>query len=610
MAQQDNQAVYICPRCSVHITGKRRIARHEATFKLPLNHPARCDRSHVDNTITAPIEFTDCVPENFTYAPVVETELLVPFEGRFTREQQKNEFLFTLSCIDQARASTLPTRNLTTVQNAWEVFKDAACERYSDEFWMFFLSMHKQPRTAIDAALHGAKSIFGKDQKEFWSRFPTSKKTLEAHISAQPSFMPLITHTQVIDLNPIGFDIRFTYRFLDPIWAWVRAAGRLPPDALHWVPVLQTRIATGERVYGGGVQHGTAFEEAFRSCPQGTFPMLFNLHWDGTGAHGLSATPIVVGVGNFNGQDVNAHFCITYMPHHSLKLTAEESTKVKFYTAQKCIRSILGVLETAALTGVECRLPTSGGSSKVLTLHPRLIAMTMDQPEQQLFFGQQNKTCCTRCRKRKGASSHRRCPQHDGHVISTLYNIFEDDAASNVTRTLAGEKLTRHGFNPKRRCVLPQVCEHLLIRTSVKFEIFPCLGYRDRMHAAIIFLHRTQMEVFQSMCLTTRTKLTLDARLLYVSSQCGFRCGHTNRSIRVQKTLFSEANMSASDRICVLFLLPHVLGHTACVLPTDLRDPVLQAVAYIQQVLIAMSNHRAYTKEELDVIFNKGCVYV
>ena len=92
MAQQDKQAVYICPRCSVHITGKRRIARHEATFKLPLNHPARCDRSHVDNTITAPIEFTDCVPENFTYAPVVETELLVPFEGRFTREQQKNEF--------------------------------------------------------------------------------------------------------------------------------------------------------------------------------------------------------------------------------------------------------------------------------------------------------------------------------------------------------------------------------------------------------------------------------------------------------------------------------------------------------------------------------------
>ena len=321
--------------------------------------------------------------------------------------------------------------------------------------------------------------------------------------------------------------------------------------------------------------------------------MLFNLHWDGTGARGLSATPIVVGVANFNGQDVDAHFCVAYMPTHSLKLTSKEATSVKHYIQQQCIGSILGVLETAAITGVECRLPSSGESSKILTLHPRLIAMTMDQPEAQLFFGQQNKTCCSRCRWRKGVSAHRRCPPHNGRVISTLYNVFEDNDATNHSRKLAGQKLVRHGFNPTRRCVLPQVCEHLLVRTQEYFEMFPCLGFRDRMHAAIIFLHRIQMELFQNMVLRTKTKLILDARLEYVSTQGGIRIGSVNRSIRVQKTLFSEFNMSAADRKCVMFLLPHVLGHTASILPRDLRDPVLQAVAYTQQVLIAMSAYRA-----------------
>ena len=62
--------------------------------------------------------------------------------------------------------------------------------------------------------------------------------------------------------------------------------------------------------------------------------MLFNLHWDGTGARGLSATPIVVGVANFNGQDVDAHFCVAYMPTHSLKLTSKEATSVKHYISK------------------------------------------------------------------------------------------------------------------------------------------------------------------------------------------------------------------------------------------------------------------------------------
>ena len=249
---------YTCPLCGVKITGTRRIAQHEAAFKLPHGHPRRCYNAPV---ITAPvIEFGTNEEDRMPCATVVEAELLVqdlePFEGRFTRPQERKQFLFTLSPIDQCRGSTVSPRNLTNVQDAWEQFKDAAVARYSEEFWMFFLSIHKQPRNTIDAALLGAKRIFGKglENSKTWSNFPTCKKTLERHINALPAFLPLITHTKVIDLTPLGYEKKLEFRYLDPLWAWVRAAERLPPESLHWVPVMQTLRSTGERVYGGGVR--------------------------------------------------------------------------------------------------------------------------------------------------------------------------------------------------------------------------------------------------------------------------------------------------------------------------------------------------------------------
>lgn len=67
--------------------------------------------------------------------------------------------------------------------------------------------------------------------------------------------------------------------------------------------------------------------------------------------------------------------------------------------------------------------------------------------------------------------------------------------------------------------------------------------------------------------------------------------------------------MSAADRLCTLFLIPHVLGHEGKVLPEHLRAPVLQAVATVQQIIMALTGQRSYTICELQEIFDRGYVF-
>ena len=175
---------------------------------------------------------------------------------------------------------------------------------------------------------------------------------------------------------------------------------------------------------------------------------------------------------------------------------------------------------------------------------------------------------------------------------------------------MANERLTRYGFNPDRRCLLPRKCQHLLIRIPGLDEVFPNVGHRDRMHAAIIFLHRTIVELFQQIHFDrkTRDQTTINQRLLLLSTSGALRNELTKRSSRVQESFFNDANMSATDRAGVLFFLPHVLGHDASVIPENLRGPVLNAVAVAQQILIALSGARPYTKSELEVVFDHGYV--
>lgn len=203
-----------------------------------------------------------------------------------------------------------------------------------------------------------------------------------------------------IDLSKFGLpnDKRsLHFEFIDPVWAWVRAACKQPASEMQWVPKVQSARGFENHVcYGGGLQFGESFAEACRSCPRGTQPMLISLHWDGSNAHGLHATPICIGVGNTNSVSSSTQYCIGYMPVISdlgANFTSQ-GTELKHYIRNECIGAILQVLETASRSGVRCRLPsaTTPGDEDEMILMPRLFSMNLDQPEAQGYFGLRSRT--------------------------------------------------------------------------------------------------------------------------------------------------------------------------------------------------------------------------
>ena len=147
--------------------------------------------------------------------------------------------------------------------------------------------------------------------------------------------------------------------------------------------------------------------------------------------------------------------------------------------------------------------------------------------------------------------------------------------------------------------------DKLLIRLTGKDEVTPCVDYRDRMHGILIFFFRQFKEIWDAMDLQPRFRRTMLLRLKIV---CGTNAFHysNGRPYRKQKALFSGVGTSATDKVGLLFLLAHVLGHDAAILEPHYRAPILRALAHVQVIIIASSGLRSYTEEELKIIFDKG----
>jgi len=190
------------------------------------------------------------------------------------------------------------------------------------------------------------------------------------------------------------------------------------------------------------------------------------------------------------------------------------------------------------------------GQRRCRTLYPRLMAMNLDQPEAQAYFGMKNKTSCSKCRRRKGRSAHRRASKQSGVQVNRLYNIVQNSRLSNDVRKLASEKLIRWGFSPTRRCLLTMSCSHLLFRIPGTDEVFPGLDYRDKLHGMFSFLFRVFETIFEKIPLSSKEKTLLEQRLLWICHNGSLRDPRTNRSYRVQRTLFNAANLGTVDKVC------------------------------------------------------------
>lgn len=281
---------------------------------------------------------------------------------------------------------------------------------------------------------------------------------------------------------------------------------------------------------------------------------------------------------------------------------------MKHFIRQQCVAAILKVLERAACTGVRCVLKTRRGRRANIILMPRLIAMNLDSPDARMYFGLLNKSCCSKCNRRKGRSAFRRGRLQQGSVVQCLYGIVEYCKDPDKV-LLASQKLQRLGFNPKRRCLLTLVCDKLLIRRpTVEDEVFPSVDFRDRMHALYIFLHRKFVECIVGMKLSKSTRQLLDRRLAALGMMRSFHDPTSGKSTRVLRSMFTDANMTATDKVSLIFLLPHVFGHRAVDLPLQYREPFLTMIAYAQILLIAVRGRRAYNVRELHKIFNVGWI--
>lgn len=443
-----------------------------------------------------------------------------------------------------------------------------------------------------------------------WKTFPPTRRALLERIAKLEPFWARVRHTYRIDMTAfsakLGSGIKdLDFHFIDPLWGWLMAALRQHPLDMHWKPSAQSR---DDAYYGGGVQWGECMRAAAQSCPQGGYPMLIGLHWDGTGSRKLSCSPICVAVGNTNSCDSSTQYCVGYMPHVPDEKSKEFNrtplaTTVKYYIRQQCATAIFRVLEAASVAGVRCRLPNGQGVEVERLLFPKLVSMNFDQPEAQLFFGLQNKQCCSKCRWRKGYSAFRKGTPQCGCLIRRLYRLANDSRSPHMK--LARDKLQRWGFNWQRRCPVLDVSDHLLVHLPGQDEVFPCLDYRDRMHAAVIFHHRLLFETLNDIKLTYAQRRLLDQRLACVCAQRGLR-GPDGKSYRVQKTVFNETGMTASDRICLIFFLPHVLGPSADVFPEAIRYPLLTVVSHMQVLLIAVHGQRSFSEYELGLIFDRG----
>ena len=502
---------------------------------------------------------------------------------------------------------TAGARDFLSIQDRWDAKLRELAQLFDPRFWKIFLAMYKLTGVAIDAALNVVKKNFMADVDP--NLFPISRRKLLDKMDQLTPFWPHVSHTKRIDLSqfklPSG-TTDITFKFVDPIWAWLVVARAQNALELHWKPMAQR---TGHEIYGKGIHCGQLFNRACDSVPEGAFPMCVGLHWDGTGAHGLSSSPICICVGKSNSSKSNTQFCIGYIPHVSDEKNNEwkkldSATTVKWYIRQQCAAAILKVLEESAVSGVKARLPNQHNNEVIRMLYPRLTSMNFDQPEAQCFFGMQNKQSCSKCRRRRGRSAFRKRKRHDPSNIARLYHVANDDSSEH--KTLAREKLARWGFNYTRECCLNNVCDKLLVRHPANDEIFPGVDFRDRMHGLFIFLHRMLFTALDDLVETSAHRRVLDRRLAQVCTRHFRREG---KCVKPQKSIFTDVGMTAVDKADLIFFLSHVIGPSPDdIIPDRVHMPLATAVAQAQLMLIAARGRRSYSKQELVQIFDKGYV--
>jgi len=182
-----------------------------------------------------------------------------------------------------------------------------------------------------------------------------------------------------------------SFRFLNPLWAWVAAANDMIDGGqkMNYEAKVMYHETTHERLYGAGVTFGKKLAWAAARTPRGGKPALFGISFDGgdSGVSTRSLMPICVSVLNFDGADPVACGLVGYVPSLDalpkvFKLKDKRFVLAKCHILQKCIGAIIDELEAVSADGFTAHV---GGETT--RFHPFLVAIRVDSKERKNYFG-------------------------------------------------------------------------------------------------------------------------------------------------------------------------------------------------------------------------------
>ena len=163
------------------------------------------------------------------------------------------------------------------------------------------------------------------------------------------------------------------------------------------------------------------------------------------------------------------------------------------------------------------------------------------------------------------------------------------------------ERLLRHGLNHEKRCRITDHAKTCLVTIPhIGPRLFGGLARYERMHVYFIGYCGYLMDL-----LIQCVKKNKYGRVKQIVRQCNhFRDPVTGTTHPRLPHLMKMTHLTAERRVRAIFYWAHVLGTSADVIHEhSLRRPAQCVVATLQIILIAVRGHRAYTSEELEIVF-------
>ena len=266
-----------------------------------------------------------------------------------------------------------------------------------------------------------------------------------------------------------------------------------------------------------------------------------------------------------------------------------------------CIARVVSRIEARATYGFRCVL-----DGRTHVYFPKLGGMSLDTKERQKYFGLRSQRACGFCRLRNGRSAARVGRRQDQQLLNLLLRWAHTDAegpgsrARKSQRAKARAKLYRHGWDYKKPCRLMQFARSCLVHIT-RFGPVPYAGliHFERLH--VFFINYCDYAMHHLAKLVKEEDFSFVRSMVSACHQ--FRDTVTGVTHPRLRSVLKMTHLTAERRVKAIFYWAHILGTKAEIICEECRCHAQALVSTLQLLLIATRGRRAYTEQELDVVF-------